>query len=121
MGRDIAWLRRDLKELKQLGTHLIQLGGYDVIKDPAWAHLRRYLFATDAPLPLKEKKFAATLAHAKQASKGLTLKLRDHLQELLDARQQVVLLLEQKKTAQAITYPGMRAHLDAVAPRSLLD
>ena len=121
MGRDIAWLRRDLKELKQLGTHLIQLGGYEAIKDPAWAHLRRYIFASDAPLPLKEKKFAAALNHAKQASKGLTFKLRDHLQELLDARQQVILLLDQKKTAQAITYPGMRAHLYAVAPRDLLD
>jgi len=121
MGRDIAWIRRDLKDLKALGTLLIQLGGYDTIKASAWAQLRRHLFAVDAPLPLQEANFKKTLQRAAEKSKGLTVQLADQLRALLGARHEIVLLLEQKKTAQAITYPGMRAHLEAVAPADLLD
>ena len=121
MGRDIAWIRRDLKELKKLGILLVQVGGYEAIKDPAWAHLRRHLFGTESLLPLSEANFKKTLAHAGQASKGIVLKLIDHLRGVLEAREAVMLLLEQKKTTQAIIYPGMRAHLEAIAPADLLD
>ncbi|MDQ8194250.1 ATP-dependent RNA helicase HrpA [Coraliomargarita sp. SDUM461004] len=121
MGREIAWIRRDLKELKKLGILLIQLGGYDRIKDPAWAHLRRHLFKTENLLPLREANFQKTLQHANHTSKGITLKLTDHLRAILEAREAVQLLLEQKKTSQAIIYPGMRAHLEQIAPANLLD
>lgn len=121
MGRDIAWIQRDLKELKKLGILLVQVGGYEAIKDPAWAHLRRHLFSTESLLPLSEANFKKTLAHADQASKGIVLKLIDHLRGVLEAREAVVLLLEQKKTTQAIIYPGMRAHLEAIAPADLLE
>lgn len=120
MGRDIAWIRRDLKELKKLGILLIQVGGYDAIKDPAWAHLRRHLFGADSLLPLREAQFKKTLQHASAASKGIVLKLVDHLRNVLEAREAIVLLLEQKKTSQAIIYPGMRAHLEQIAPANLL-
>lgn len=121
MGRDIAWIHRDLKELKKLGTLLVQLGGYEGVKDPAWTHLRRHLFKTASHLPLREANFQKTLQHAASASKGIVLKLVDHLRALLEAREAVVLLLEQKKTSQAIIYPGMRAHLEQIAPADLLD
>ncbi len=120
MGRDIAWIRRDLKELKQLGVLLIQLGGFDAIKEPAWAHLRRHLFATDSLLPMCEANFKKALQHASSASKGIVIKLVDQLRGLLEAREGIMLLLDQKKTSQAITYPGMRAHLEAIAPANLL-
>lgn len=121
MGREIAWIRRDLKELKQLGILLIQVGAYDAIREPAWAHLQRHLFSSDSLLPLREANFQKTLQHASSASKGIVVQLVDQLRILLTAREAVVLLLEQKKTSQAITYPGMRAHLEAVAPADLLD
>jgi ATP-dependent helicase HrpA len=121
MGREIAWIRRDLKELKKLGILLIQLGGYDKIKTPAWEQLRRHLFNSDTLLPLREANFKRTLQHAKENSKGIVMKLVDHLRNLLEAREAIVLLLEQKKTSQAITYPGMRAHLEQVAPIDLLN
>ncbi|MGZ0655216.1 ATP-dependent RNA helicase HrpA [Coraliomargarita sp. W4R72] len=121
MGRDIAWIRRDLKELKKLGVLLIQLGGYEAIKDTAWAHLRRHLFKTESLLPLREANFQKTLQHASSASKGIVLKFVDLLRTTLEAREAVVLLLEQKKTTQAIIYPGMRAHLEQIAPANLLD
>ena len=121
MGRDIAWIRRDLKDLKKLGTLLVQIGGYDAISEPAWAHLRRHLFKTENSFPLRENHFQKTLKHATSASKGIVLKLVDQLRALLEAREAVVLLLEQKKTSQAIIYPGMRAHLEKIAPSDLLD
>ncbi len=120
MGRDIAWIQRDLKDLKQLGTLLVQLGGYDAIKEPAWQHLRRHLFACKSVLPLKEDTFQKTLERAKSASRGIVTELVDQLRALLEAREEVVLLLEQKRSSQAITYPGMRAQLEQVAPADLL-
>jgi ATP-dependent helicase HrpA len=121
LGRTIAWLRRDLKALKAIGLPLLQLGGYEAIKEPAWAHLRRHLFETDAYLPLRKDCFEATLHQATERSKGIVPQFTDQLRSLLEAREAVVLLLEQKKTAQAISYPGMRAHLEAIAPADLLD
>jgi ATP-dependent helicase HrpA len=121
MGRDIAWLHRDLKELKKLGILLVQLGGYEVIKDPAWNHLRRHLFKTETLLPLREVNFQKTLQYAANISRGIILKFFGHLKTILEAREAVLLLLEQKKTRQAIIYPSMRAHLEQVAPPDLLE
>lgn len=121
MGREIAWVRRDLKALKSLGTAMVQFGGYDAVKGPAWAQIRRHLFASDALIPLRESDFNRTLQRAKNESRGIVQKLVDQLKELLEARGALLLLLEQKRTKQAITYPGMRAHLESVAPATLFD
>ena len=44
----------------------------------------------------------------------------NRLQDLLEARQRIDLLLKQKRTANAITYPGMRAQMESIAPPDLL-
>ncbi|MFU8848711.1 MAG: ATP-dependent RNA helicase HrpA [Opitutales bacterium] len=121
MGREIAWLRRDLKELKTLGIGLLPLGGYDAIKESAWRHLRRHLFACESILPLQENAFKKTLLRADGEKRGIVTRLHDQLATLLEARAEVALLLEHKKTKQAISYPGMRAQLDRIAPADLLD
>ena len=121
MGRDIAWLRNDLKDLKQLGALLLPLGNFDRIKTSAWNHLQRHLFRCGDYLPLKESRFKKGLARADEERRGIVSKLCDQLRALLDARQAVMLLLEQKKTSTAIVYPGMRAQLDSIAPADLLN
>ncbi len=121
MGRDLAWIRRDLKELKQLGILLLPLGSLDSIKDAAWAHLRRHLFSCPNMLPLQANTFAAVLRRAESERRGIVQQLKERLGALLEARQAIALLLEQKKTATAITYPGMRAHLELLAPPGLFD
>ncbi len=121
MGRDIAWLRRDLKELKQLGALLLPLGNFEVIKVAAWSHIRRHLFDCVAPLPLKEATFRKALARADQERRGVISKLADRLRALLEARQDICLLLEQKKTTKALVYPGMRAQMESLAPSDVLD
>ncbi len=120
LGREIAWLQRDLKSLKSLGTDLLPLGGYEAIHTDAWDHLRRHLFACESLLPLKENKFKHTLERADRERRGIVQGLQDRLAQLLTARADVALLLEQKKTKQAISYPGMRAQLETVAPADLL-
>lgn len=121
MGRDIAWVQRDLKELKRLGTDLLPLGGYEAIKESAWQHLRRHLFACETKLPLQADTFRKTLARAEREKRGIVQELCSRLEALLQARQEVALLLERKKTNQAISFPGMRGQLERVAPRDLLD
>jgi len=121
MGRDLAWIQRDLKELKSIGTGLLPLGGYDAIKESAWRHVRRHLFACQPLLPLSESRFKKTLERADQEKRGIVQTLTEQLAALLEARAEVALLLERKKTKQAISYPGMRAQLEGVAPPDLLD
>ncbi len=120
LGRDLAWIRRDLKELKQLGALLLPLGNFDTIRENAWHHLRRHLFRSENLLPLNARSFENSLQRADAERKGIVHKLATTLRELLEARQDVALLIEQKKTNKAISYPGMRAHLDSIAPADLL-
>lgn len=120
MGRELGWLRRDLKDLKQLGTLLLPLGSVDQLKGPAWQHLRRHLFRTGMHLPLKQSRFEKVQARADLERRGIIQQLIDQLRKLLEARLAVELLLEKKQTAQAISYPGMRAHMEQLAPKDLL-
>ncbi|MFP4259895.1 MAG: ATP-dependent RNA helicase HrpA [Opitutales bacterium] len=120
MGREAAWLQRDLKDLKKLGAALLPLGGYEQAKTQGWALLRRHLFDCPNPLPLQKSVFQATLDRAGRERRGLVTRLCERLHTLLEARAEVALLLEQKKTSRAIRYPGMKAQLEAVAPPDLL-
>ena len=120
-GRNLSWLRRDLKDLKQLGALLLPLGSLDTIKDSAWRMLRRHLFRSNAMLPLKQKEFERVVNRAEQERRGILTELQKRLQALLEARQAVSFLLEKKKTPKAICYPGMRIQLDRIAPSQLLD
>lgn len=120
LGRDLAWLRRDLKALKQLGALLLPLGSFEQIHSAAWLHLRRHLFHADPLLPLRAAQFDQALQRAQRERTGIIHSFSTRLSELLEARQSVTLILEQKKTSQAISYPGMREQLESVAPTDLL-
>lgn len=121
MGREIAWLRRELNALQALGTLLLPLGGFASIQAAAWAHIRRHLFACASPLPLQQSTFNQALARADRERPGIICKLRDRLHALLQARQEVSRLLQQKQTAKAIVYPGMRAQMECIAPATVLE
>ncbi len=120
LGRDLAWLRRDLKELKQLGALLLPLGSIDTIKEAAWLHLKQHLFRCETMLPLKQLRFETICARADEERKGIVHQLSQRLRDLLEARQDVSLIIEQKKTHKAISYPGMRSHLESIASATLL-
>ena len=121
MGRDIAWLRNDLKDLKQIGALLLPLGDFDTVKASAWHHIQNHLFRTGEYLPLKESRFKKVLARADEERRGIVPKLKEQLCALLEARQDICLLLEQKKTSKALVYPGMRAQMERLAPANILE
>ena len=120
MGRDAAWLHRDLKALKKLGMLLLPLGSIEAIKEAAWQHIFHHLFRCNSPLPLEQATFDKTLTRAKQECKNIIPLLIDQLQTMLEIRQKICLLLEQKQTSKAIVYPGMRAQMERIAPANLL-
>lgn len=120
LGRDLAWVRRDLKELKQLGALLLPLGSLDTIKEDAWSHLKRHLFRSETKLPLKQQRFEKVCARADEERKGIVHQLCQRLRELLEAKQDVALIVEKKKTNKALSYPGMRSHMDSLASGDLL-
>ena len=120
LGRDLAWVRRDLKELKQLGALLLPLGSLDTIKDDAWLHIKRHLFRSDNKLPLKQQRFEKVCQRADEERKGIVQQLSQRLHDLLEIRQDVSLIIERKKTNKAISYPGMRSHLESIASSTLL-
>jgi ATP-dependent helicase HrpA len=121
MGRDIAWLRNDLKDLKQIGALLLPLGDIDTVKASAWHHIQNHLFRTGEYLPLKESRFKKVLVRADEERCGIVPKLKEQLRALLEARQDICLLLEQKKTSTALVYPGMRAQMERIAPNNILE
>ncbi len=120
-ARDCAWLQRDLRDLRQLGLILLPLGSYESLIEPAWQHLRRHLFRCPNRLPLKQSVFQKTLARADEEKRGIVPRLIEALRALLEAREAVATLLEKKQTARAISYPGMRAQLEQLAPADLLE
>ena len=111
----------DLRDLRQLGLLLLPLGGFDSVEELAWQHLRRHLFRCDQRLPLQRAVFEKTLARAHEEKRGIVPRLVDALHDLLEAREAVATLLEKKQTSQAISYPGMRAQLQQLAPANLLE
>lgn len=120
MGREAAWLQKELRALKSLGADLFPLGGYEVVVKQAWPHLRRHLFACEPMLPLRQLKFREALQRAAIAQKGIVPQLSTRLSALLEARREVERLLHQKQTPQSITFPGMRSQMEAIAPSDLL-
>ncbi|WP_269526750.1 ATP-dependent RNA helicase HrpA [Coraliomargarita parva] len=121
LGRELAWMQRDLKDLKQLGALLLPLGNADTVRPAAWAHLRRHLFRTTQVLPLSAGRFEAACKQADTERRGILMQLMDRLRALLSEQQTASLILEKKRTSKALSYPGMRAQLDQLVPASLLD
>ena len=121
MSRDIAWLLRDLKAIKQLGTLLLPLGNPETVRRNAWQQIRGHLFRCKSLLPLRRAEFEKTLSRAKEEARTIIPMFLDRFQALLEARQRVSLLLERKKTSNAITYPGMRTQMESIAPPELLE
>ena len=121
MGRDLAWVRKDLKAMKRIGAALAQLGPFEKVLDAAWSMVRAHLFRHPEKLPLRQRSFDAVLERAARERRTIVPEFIETLEALMSARQEVELLLERKKTNRAITYPGMRHQLVSIAPSNLLD
>jgi ATP-dependent helicase HrpA len=87
-GRDLAWLERDLdKELKRVA--LIAIGitrGKTPLFEEARAHMLEALFGGQTIFPLSAKAFAASVAGAKERSRGWVPRFVDLLHQVLTLR-----------------------------------
>ncbi len=113
---DLAWLEKDLRCLRELGPLAATLTRVETLQAQALASIKRW--ATDPDrVPLREgrrtrSQFETAVAQAKRELRGLPLRLRDLLQEILGLRQ--TLLVHPQP------YPGLEDELRALLPPDFL-
>ncbi len=89
LGKDIAWLERDLRGMQRYAQAYASLGTVQDLQDSAFRHLKRYLLP-DQPFPaLKESLFHEAVARARVRLPGLCQQLIDRVGVVLQMREQV--------------------------------
>ncbi len=91
LGREFAWLEKDLKDLRKVGPLLITLGPLEDVRSQLLANLRQTLLLPATILPLQQAKFRQCTETAKERLRGLVPRLVDQLKRLLELRQRLVL------------------------------
>lgn len=90
LGKDLAWLRKDLKVLRPLKPDYVTLGPVVDLEEGAFRLLLDYLFLRDSILPLTEKRFRQVAERARAEMRGLPLRLADLLKKVFQKRQELL-------------------------------
>ncbi len=107
---ELAWLRRELKELAQFKTRY--QGSSLELRTQAFEHLERYLFHREQILPLRQRDFDAVLEQAKKQLRGLAPRFISLVDSLLEARRAIRLA--------GRAYRGLDADLERLLPDDFL-
>ncbi|MGF1450176.1 MAG: ATP-dependent RNA helicase HrpA [Opitutales bacterium] len=91
LGREFAWLEKDLKDLRQIGPLLITLAPLETVRAQLFVNLRQTLLTPGAFLPLQETRYKGCVASARERLRGLVPRLIDQLKRLLELRQRLIL------------------------------
>ena len=83
----LAALRKDLKQLRELGALLATLGTADTLREHAYESLRRWACSAGRVKQLNATIFVEAMAQAKTDLQGLVPRLVDLLREVLSLRQ----------------------------------
>lgn len=110
--RDLAWLRKDLRILKELGPLIIPFGDLNAFGHASWEHLKRYLLLIETVHPLEQRRFLQHCEAVKSATRGLAYQFFDRVRPILEKRQE---LSTRKKT-----YPGLSQDLVRLVPADFL-
>ena len=87
--KDLAWIEKDLRALKQFEALYAPLGDEEALRESALEHLKRHLLPA-APLPaLTEAHFRAAVEQARSRLPGLVPPLLDRVGQILQLRRQV--------------------------------
>jgi ATP-dependent helicase HrpA len=112
LGRELAWLQKDLRALNSVKDLYITMGPGDELLESAYIGIRQYLFSHDNIYPLSKAAFDQLVSTAKKRLPGFLHTFTTLTNEILKRRQEILLA---KKP-----YPGMRQDLDRlVTPRFL--
>ena len=108
----LAALRKDLKQMRELGALLATLGTADTLREHAYESLRRWACSAGRVKQLNATIFAEAMAQAKTDLQGLVPRLVDLLREVLSLRQ--ALLVHPQP------YRGQGPELAALVPDDFL-
>ncbi|HVU23230.1 MAG TPA: ATP-dependent RNA helicase HrpA [Opitutus sp.] len=127
LSRDLGWLERDLRALRQLGTLSATLAPPEALQGDAFDALRRWLtvptrVASSSPSTKKENAaattrltaaaFNAALESSRADVRGLVPRLVDLLREILALRQEILVHPQ--------PYPGLDRDLASLLPPDFL-
>ena len=108
---ELAWLEKDLKQLRELGTLAATLAPTEQLQRDALVSIRSWLCGR-GPLTMTTAGFRSALDAAKDTLRGFVPRYIDRVREILNARQ--TLLVHSQP------YPGMDADLRALVPPTFL-
>lgn len=112
LERELAWLRKDLRELRKACDLYVTLGSGDELVETAWENIRRHYFTAIALWPLTADGFTTTVDRVRGELRGLLPRFQGWLQTILNRRQEALLCPR--------PFPGMRAEIDALTPPRFL-
>lgn len=112
LGRDMAWLEKDLRCFSKLGPALATLCPWEELKSQAYCNICNYLFCRNIQWPLTQGAFEQTVQRAAQDLKGLVPRLMDWVSAIIEQRQQILLAKQ--------TYPGMGKDLGRLVPKDFM-
>ncbi|MBL4576476.1 MAG: ATP-dependent RNA helicase HrpA [Opitutaceae bacterium] len=108
---ELAWLKKDLKELSKLGLLAITLTPLETLKQQTYLHIHRFLCQRSVH-PLTREAYQKTLATAKDESKGLLYRFIDQLESILSQRDTLL--------HSTNPYPGLKEDIERLTPSDFL-
>ena len=102
LSRELAWLERDLKDLRELGPAAVALQPMDRWREDGFSCIRASL--RDRPAgPATREAFVVRVAECREHLKGIVWRLIDLLREILGTRQELL--------AHSSPYEGMQSEV----------
>jgi ATP-dependent helicase HrpA len=111
LGRDLAWLHRDLRVLAGLGPLLAMLKPSEELREDAFESVSRWLCSTPVR-PLTEAAFGAALADARQRLVGIVPRLVELVREIASLSNELLVSKD--------AYPGLAGDLERLLPRDFI-
>jgi ATP-dependent helicase HrpA len=112
LAEELAWLRRDLRALRNLPDLAAHAGGAEAFQEAAYEHLKAALFTREPLHPLTGARFAQDVEEARQLLKGLGRWFLDQMRCIAGAFREI----RQVRTP----YPGMKTDLARLLPPDFL-
>jgi ATP-dependent helicase HrpA len=111
LSRELAWLERDLRDLRQLGPAAVAVQSLEQWQADAYTCLRHWIVHRPVE-PRTREAFVLAVATAREALKGIVWKLVDALRAALELRQRLL--------AHPTPYPELGYDLEILAGPGLL-
>ena len=112
LHRELGWLQKDLRGLRQHAVLYVTLGSGDELLETAWEHLRRHLFPEPDPLPRTPEAFGRYVQGTREKLPGLAASLVERVALILKKRQEALVFRR--------PFAGMKLELEALVPPRFL-